>query len=65
MEHETGMIFLHSGFRTASTWVWSRFRANTGTLSYYEVFNERLGRPDAPDRTGAERTDLAIRNIRL
>lgn len=36
------MIFLHSGFRTASTWVWSRFRANTGTLSYYEVFNERL-----------------------
>ena len=42
MEHETGMIFLHSGFRTASTWVWSRFRANTGTLSYYEVFNERL-----------------------
>jgi hypothetical protein len=42
MERETGMIFLHSGFRTASTWVWSRFRANTGTLSYYEVFNERL-----------------------
>lgn len=36
------MIFLHSGFRTASTWVWSQFRANTGTLSYYEVFNERL-----------------------
>ena len=42
MEHESGMIFLHSGFRTASTWVWAQFRANTGTLSYYEVFNERL-----------------------
>jgi hypothetical protein len=40
-------IFLHSGFRTGSTWFWQRFRAASGTRAYYEPFHEVLARLDA------------------
>jgi hypothetical protein len=36
------VIFIHSSFRVASTWLWSRFRAVEGGHAYYEVFNEQL-----------------------
>ena len=36
-------IFLHSSFRTGSTWLWSKFRENLDCYCYYEVFNEILG----------------------
>lgn len=36
-------VFVHSSFRTSSTWIWTRFRAAAGTLAYYEYFNEVLG----------------------
>lgn len=35
-------IFLHSSFRTGSTWLWSKFRENSECYCYYEVFNEIL-----------------------
>lgn len=35
-------VFLHSSWRTSSTWFWSRFRAAAGTLCYFEPFNELL-----------------------
>ena len=35
-------VFLHSGFRSGSTWFWHRFRAASGTHAYYEPFHERL-----------------------
>jgi hypothetical protein len=35
-------IFLHSGFRSGSTWFWHRFRAARGTQAYYEPFHEVL-----------------------
>lgn len=35
-------IFIHSSFRTSSTWLWSKFRNLPDTISYYEVFNELL-----------------------
>ncbi|OIQ91447.1 hypothetical protein GALL_266520 [mine drainage metagenome] len=35
-------VFLHSGFRTCSTWLWTRFRANSACLAYNEVFNDML-----------------------
>lgn len=35
-------IFLHSGFRSGSTWFWSRFRAAAGTRAYYEPLHESL-----------------------
>lgn len=35
-------IFIHSSFRTGSTWLWSKFRENNNTYCYYEVFNEIL-----------------------
>lgn len=37
-------IFLHAGWRCASTYVWSCFRRNALTTSYYEPFGEALAR---------------------
>ncbi len=37
-------IFLHSGWRCASTYIWSRFRRNPSTTSFYEPFGEALAR---------------------
>lgn len=36
------MIFLHSSFRTSSTYIWSRFRQASNCIAYYEVFHELL-----------------------
>ncbi|WP_375464669.1 hypothetical protein, partial [uncultured Methylobacterium sp.] len=36
------LIFIHSSFRTASTYLWSCLRANPGATAYYEVFHEAL-----------------------
>ena len=35
-------IFLHSSWRSASTYVWSKFRSQRNTLCYYEPLNENL-----------------------
>ena len=35
-------IFLHSGFRSGSTWFWSRFRDCADAYAYCEPFNVRL-----------------------
>ncbi len=37
-------VFLHGGWRCASTYVWSRFRRNPLTTSFYEPFGESLAR---------------------
>ena len=43
------MIFLHSSFRTSSTWLWDRFRKLSGVTAFYEVFNEGLASIKRPD----------------
>lgn len=35
-------VFVHSSFRTSSTWVWERFRQCPDTTAYYEIFNPGL-----------------------
>ena len=35
-------VYIHAGWRCASTYVWSRFRALPGTTCFYEPFAERL-----------------------
>ena len=35
-------VFLHAGWRTAGTFLWSRFRALEGVLGYYEPLHESL-----------------------
>lgn len=35
-------IFVYSGFRASSTWLWSKFRAHPSLLCFYEPFNEQL-----------------------
>jgi hypothetical protein len=32
-------VFLHTGWRTGGTWLWSRFRALPGVTAYYEPLN--------------------------
>jgi len=32
-------VFIHGGFRTSSTWLWSKFRQNPQFWCYYEIFN--------------------------
>ncbi|MDR3519053.1 MAG: hypothetical protein P4M00_24915 [Azospirillaceae bacterium] len=39
---ENAPIFIHSGFRSGSTWFWNRFRRASKTCAYYEPFNEIL-----------------------
>lgn len=36
-------MFVHSGFRTSSTWLWLKFRQVKQTRAYYEPFHEWFG----------------------
>jgi hypothetical protein len=36
-------IFLHTGWRTAGTWLWTHLRENADVLGFYEPLNEALG----------------------
>jgi protein YibB len=38
----TRLIFIHSSWRTSSTWFWDKFRQFPQTACYYEPFNEDL-----------------------
>jgi len=42
-------IFLHSGWRTGSTYVWTKFRQASDCMAFYEPFNEFLVRMSAAD----------------
>jgi hypothetical protein len=35
-------LFIHSSWRTSSTWLWGKFRDDPLNLCYYEIFNEAL-----------------------
>jgi hypothetical protein len=35
-------VFLHTGWRTAGSWLWAQFRARPGHLCYYEPLHEAL-----------------------
>lgn len=35
-------VFVYSGYRSSSTWLWSKFRENPKACAYYEPFNEGL-----------------------
>ncbi len=41
VERSRGGIFLHSSFRSGSTWFWGRFRAAPGVCAFYEPFHEQ------------------------
>lgn len=43
-----GPVFVHSSFRTASTWVWSKFRGDPRCLAYCEIFHEQLASCTGP-----------------
>ena len=39
---QTSPVFLHSSFRTSSTWLWQKIRRTSNVMAYYEVFHEQL-----------------------
>lgn len=43
---DKSVLFLHSGFRTSSTWLWLKFRGVEGVRAYYEPFHEGLASMD-------------------
>lgn len=56
---ENTTVFVHSGWRCSSTYVWSRFRALQNVRAYYEPWHEQLARLTAetidvetPDNSG-------------
>jgi hypothetical protein len=53
-------VFLHSGFRTGSTWFWNCFRRAANTCAFYEPFHECLAElhPDTLKTTIADGTRL-------
>jgi hypothetical protein len=66
-EEQCNSICIHSGFRSSSTWFWSKFRLNEGLVCYYEPFNEQLGALtlDTTARPGRKHGGRAIRKGRL
>jgi hypothetical protein len=52
----TPPIFLHSAFRSGSTWFWNRFRETTGVHAYYEPFNE-IRKVLTPEKIAENRAD--------
>jgi hypothetical protein len=40
---KAGGIFLHTGWRSAGTWIWSRFRALPSVTAFYEPLHPMLG----------------------
>jgi hypothetical protein len=47
--HARPPVFIHSSFRTSSTWIWSKFRADPAIVAYYECFHENLQLMSAGD----------------
>lgn len=54
-----GVVFIHSGWRCSSTYIWHRFRAAPEVRAYYEPWHEQLARISAgtiydetPDNSG-------------
>lgn len=39
---DTPPVFVHSSYRTSSTWFWNKFRHNSGTLAFNEIFHPEL-----------------------
>ena len=40
-----GPVFVHSSFRTSSTWLWTRFRASPDAVAFFEFFHEVFAHP--------------------
>ncbi|SMG26858.1 hypothetical protein [Paraburkholderia susongensis] len=47
MRPETKTVFLHTGYRTAGTWLWSCFRRLNEVTAYYEPLHEMLSTIDS------------------
>ncbi|MFM0723793.1 hypothetical protein PQQ53_08885 [Paraburkholderia strydomiana] len=47
MTSKPNAVFLHSGYRTAGTWLWSRFRRIEEVVAYYEPLHEMLASIDS------------------
>ncbi len=47
MSHKTAQpVFVHSSYRTSSTWLWHKLRGAPNTIAYCEIFHEALSSID-------------------
>ena len=58
-------VFLHSGWRTGSTYVWNKFRRLRSCLAFYEPFNDLLGSMTPVGVLMTSRHDTALRHSDL
>lgn len=57
-----GAVFLHSGWRSGSTYLWNKFRLNDGCLGFYEPFNDLLANMTAVGLLLTSRHDADLRH---
>jgi hypothetical protein len=55
-KNEQQSIFLHTGWRSAGTWVWSRFRALPNASAFYEPLHPLLADLTLPDISALQPT---------
>lgn len=60
-----GAVFLHSGWRTGSTYVWNKFRQQRAYLAFYEPFNDLLSSMTPVGVLMTSRHDTALRHSGL
>lgn len=58
-------VFLHSGWRTGSTYVWNKFRRLRSCLAFYEPFNDLLSSMTPVGVLMTSRHDTALRHSDL
>jgi hypothetical protein len=58
-------VFLHSGWRTGSTYVWNKFRRLPSCMAFYEPFNDLLASMNAVGVLMTSRHDAALRHSGL
>ncbi len=58
-------VFLHSGWRTGSTYVWNKFRRLSSCMAFYEPFNDLLASLTAVGVLMTSRHDAALRHSGL
>jgi len=58
-------VFLHSGWRTGSTYVWNKFRRVPSCMAFYEPFNDLLASLNAVGVLMTSRHDAALRHSGL
>src|SRR5712671_4098479 len=61
---DSNPIFIHAWWRSGSTYIWSKLRANASSVCYYEPLHERLASltPDIVDASPEVDRSMALKH---